>query len=143
MHDLVGQWLSHFEYGPEYGEERIGEKVQFKIFIDTFNNNEFTGNCVELGGIGASDQTSLVRGFLKDSFISFTKAYPSAFYVDAGGNAVVDPSRPPHVVNYSGKYNYETQTFSGEWDIRLQTEASIFGKSQQVASGFWEMKKVS
>ena len=142
MHDLVGQWLGHFEYGPEYGEERIGEKVHFRIFIDSFHNNEFIGKCVELEGVGASDQISQIRGNMKDSLISFTKKYPLAFYVDAGGNAVLDESRPPHVVNYSGEYNHETQTFSGEWDIRLDTEERIFGKSQQVASGFWEMRKV-
>ena len=141
MHDLVGEWIGYFEYGPEYGEELLGEKVQFRITIDTFNNNEFIGKCVELAGMGASDQIAQVRGYVEDLFINFTKAYPVAFYVDAGGNAVLDESRPPHVVNYNGEYSRETQTYSGEWDIRLEREASIFGKSPHLASGVWEMRK--
>jgi len=31
---LLGQWLGYFEYGPEYGEELAGERVEFRLFAD-------------------------------------------------------------------------------------------------------------
>jgi hypothetical protein len=138
---MFGQWIGHFEYGPEYGEELAGEKVQFRAFIENFNNGEFEGKTVEVNGVGANFEQATVKGFLEGSFISFTKQYPHYYGFDENNNAIEDKSQAHPLVNYEGHYDALTKTFKGEWEMRIDVEPVGNGWMEEVCTGKWELRK--
>jgi hypothetical protein len=91
--DFTGQWVGFFSYGPEYGEEFAREKVEFRIFIDDFNEGEFAGRAVDLEGFGASYEIAQVKGYVDGDFISFTKEYPHYYYMDEARNTFEDKTK--------------------------------------------------
>lgn len=96
--DFTGQWVGSFAYGPEYGDDLEGKKVQFRIFIDTFKDGQFTGKSVDLEGIGANFEIAQVKGYIDKDFISFTKEYPHFYGLDEAGNTINDKNKPHPIV---------------------------------------------
>jgi hypothetical protein len=86
--DFTGQWVGYFTYGQEYGEEVVGEKVQFRLFVDSFKDELFSGRSVDLEGIGANYEVAQIKGYIDGHFISFTKEYPHFYGLDEAGNTL-------------------------------------------------------
>jgi hypothetical protein len=138
---FTGQWIGYFAYGPEYGDDLVGEKVQFRIFVDSFYNEQFTGRSVDLEGIGANYEIAQVKGYIDGDFISFTKQYPHLYGLDEEGNTVEDKTRQHPIVSYSGEYNVVTKTFSGQWELRIEIAPVGEYWLEDICTGTWEIRK--
>ena len=138
---LSGHWIGFFTYGPDYGEGMAGKKVHFRLFIEDLNDGQFQGKCVDTEGIGASFDTSIVKGFLDHTFISFTKEYPTNYLVDEKGNKILDTRNPPPRLSYSGQYNNKAKSFIGKWEIWANERPYGEGSLVNILTGNWEMYK--
>jgi predicted HicB family RNase H-like nuclease len=127
---LTGQWAGYFTYGPEYGEEMHGEKVEFRIFIDESSDGLFEGKCVDIEGRGVDFEKSTVKGFIDGDVISFTKEYPAQH-----------PQQHPQQLVYSGQFNNRIASFGGQWEIWLNERPHDKGLIVDIRTGTWEMRK--
>ena len=127
---LGGQWVGYFSYGPEYGKELYGQKVEFRLFLDDLGNGEFAGKCIDTKG--SDFQTSIIKGFVVEDFINFFKEYPNHF--------IIDEDKPGHILTYSGFYDNKEQSFKGEWEI-WTNDRSFTDGSFDVLTGSWAMEK--
>lgn len=139
--EFPGQWMGYFAYGQEYGDNIAGEKVQFRLFIDSFKDEQFVGRSVDLEGVGANFEIAVINGFLDGNFISFTKQYPHFYSFDEVGNAIEDKGKQHPTICYSGGYNRNTHTFSGQWELRVDIATVGEYWLEDVFIGTWEMKK--
>ena len=139
--NLLGQWIGQFIYGPEYGEGMWGEKVQFRLFINELSSGQFSGTSVDVEGYGANMDISIIKGFLTDDFISFTKEYSEHFIIEENGEQIKYPSKLKPRLSYEGHYNFRSKSFNGEWELwaneKLAGEVSIV----DIFTGTWEMTK--
>jgi hypothetical protein len=138
---MHGQWIGQFVYGPEYGEEMHGEKVQFRLFINEFESGKFKGTSVDIEGFGANMDTATINGFIADDFISFTKEYPDYFIIDDNGRTIKDPSNVKPRLSYEGHYNFRSKFFSGQWELWANEELAGEGSMVDIFTGTWEMTK--
>jgi hypothetical protein len=138
---ISGQWYGYFSYGPQYGSELEGEKVIFSLLIDEVFNNKFKGKCIELNGIGASEEISKIEGFIENNFISFRKEYSEYFSIDTEGNTMKSEDSECHELSYEGTYNFVTKTFSGDWEIWFNEKAVGEYNYIQLGKGTWEISK--
>lgn len=138
---MRGQWVGYFSYGPEYGEELVGEQVQFRLFIDRCDNGVFEGKSIDLEGVGANFELAEVKGFVDGDFISFTKQYPNLYSIDESGNTVVDQSRSHPIVSYTGAYDSRSKTYSGEWELRMEIQPIGEYWLEDICTGKWEIRK--
>jgi hypothetical protein len=139
--DFTGQWVGHFAYGQEYGEDIAGETVQFRLFVDSFKNGQFTGRSVDLEGIGANYEIAQVKGYIDEDFISFTTEFPHLYGLNEAGNTLEDKNKQHPVVSYSGEYNTNTQTFAGQWELRMEIAPVGEYWLEDIATGTWEMRR--
>jgi hypothetical protein len=139
--NLSGQWIGQFIYGPEYGGQMHGEKVQFRLFINEKSAGQFSGISVDIEGYGANMDTATINGFLVDDFISFTKEYPDNFIIDDNGQQVEDRSNVKPRLSYQGHYNFHSKSFNGEWELWANEELAGEGSIVDIFSGTWEMTK--
>lgn len=139
--NLLGQWVGQFTYGPEYGEEMQGKKVQFRIFINHFTHGQFKGSSVDTDGFGANFDTAIINGFLMDDFISFTKDYPDYFIIDDIGQKVKDRSNIKPRLSYKGYFDFRLGLFSGQWELWANEELARDGSIIDIFTGTWEMMK--
>ena len=138
---LAGQWIGYYSYGPEYGEIVNGEKVEFRLFINTFQNGEFIGKSIDLDGITINQEVGKVRGFINDNFISFTKQFPYYEGIDEDGNSYEDRSKVPTPILYTGYYDERSKAFTGNWEIREDIMPVGEGWLENIATGTWEIRK--
>lgn len=139
--NISGQWIGHFEYGPEYGDDFFGEKVQFRFFLNETDEGQFKGTSVDIEGFGANMDTATINGFLTDDFISFTKEYPAFYIIDEKGNKFREPSNQQPRLSYSGYYNSRLNIFSGQWELWANEELAGDGSIVDIFTGKWEMRK--
>lgn len=138
---LNGQWFGYFSYGADYGEQLEGERVIFSLLIEEVFNNKFKGKCVELEGIGASTEVSFIEGFIENKFISFRKEYSTYFTIGEFGNEGKHEDLLHPRLSYTGIFNEETQTFSGEWEIITNERPAGEGTFVDICTGQWEISK--
>ncbi len=139
--DFKGQWIGHFTYGPSYGEELNGEKVQFRLFINECSNREFWGKSIDLEGIGANYEVAEIKGFLKEDFISFTKLYPHYYQIDEGGNTSTELNSRHPEIHYEGFYDSHLKKITGKWEMSFDLEQVGEDWLEDVCSGTWEIIK--
>ena len=138
---IAGQWFGSYSYGPEYGLKLEGEQVIFSILVDEVFNNQFKGKCIELEGLGASTEVSKIEGFIENNFISFTKEYPTNYYIDEFGKEVIVETEINNQLSYKGHYDEETKTFSGSWEIWRNVVSFGDSTSVNIGNGSWEFSK--
>lgn len=138
---LTGQWIGYFVYGPEYGEEMYGEKVQFRFFLEDLEDGQFKGTSVDIEGAGVNMDTATIKGFLTDDFISFTKEYPTYYLIDENGQSSVDTTNPKPQLSYTGQYNSQMKSFSGQWELWANEKLENNGSFGDIFTGTWEMTK--
>ena len=138
---LSGTWIGRFVYGPEFGKDMHGERVQFRFFLEDLENGQFKGTSVDIEGPGANMNTATIRGFLTGDFISFTKQYPQYFIIDENGMTLVDTSKPQPRLSYSGQYNSRMKSFRGEWELWANEELAGESSIVDIFTGTWEMTR--
>lgn len=139
--DLTGQWIGYFTYGQEYGDDLVGEKVMFRLFVENFKNEEFVGTSIDLEGVGAIYENAKVKGFIEGNFISFTKEYPHFYGLDEAGNNNDDKNKQHPVISYSGKYNKDTEAYSGQWELRMEIKPVGDYWLEDICTGTWEIRR--
>ncbi|RYZ31093.1 MAG: hypothetical protein EOO10_00355 [Chitinophagaceae bacterium] len=139
-HSLSGQWLGEFIYGSEFGDELHGEKVSFRLFLRDKGNYEFEGTSVDIEGIHANFDEAIIKGFMDDHHISFTKEYSTYYVIDEEGNSTIDKGQAPRL-SYSGEFNYNLKKFSGDWELIANEKLFGDGSFVDIFTGTWEMMK--
>ena len=143
MSDLlyIGQWQGFIRYGPEYGEVVGNSEAEFRMFIETIADGQFTGRAIDWQGMGANGETSTVKGFVDGHIINFIKEYPYLLQMDEWGNCYTDTSVPGHTVTYEGRYDAAANCFFGTWEIAVET--GMIGGSiiEDISTGTWHMAR--
>ncbi len=137
---LSGQWYGSYTYGPSYGEKVDGERVDFSFLLEA-DGNEFHGKCIELEGVGASTEVSVVRGSFDGRTIRFTKEYETNTYLDADGVVHGHAGEWIYQLTYTGTYLADSNSFAGNWEIREKATAKTMAPEILYGSGKWEMGK--
>jgi hypothetical protein len=138
--NLTGTWIGYYSYNKEYGAELSGQQVKFMLFL-TQKNFKFEGTSVDYEGVGADFSKALIRGFVKEDFISFIKQYPQSLEFDLNNKLIANESKQPPEIHYTGLFNEKTKIFSGQWEIVAHVEQGIDGDWEYLNTGLWEMKK--
>lgn len=138
--NLSGTWKGHFTYGPEYGEELFNQKVYFLLHLKS-HGKEFEGTSVDIEGVGANYETAVIRGFIEDDLISFVKQYPKNYSIDPDGTTHNDLSKPSPEIQYTGHFHPRKKTFSGDWEMVIESFEHGDGWFEETCSGQWEMSK--
>lgn len=137
---IVGQWLGHYKYGPEYGD-LYGDKVSFSIIIKDVADDQFQGKCHDLEGIGAVPGVATIKGYIEGSQIHFIKQYPIDYAIDDDGNLIEQNLSIKPILTYFGEYNERTKSFEGTWEIEVNLGPTIHGDYLNLLTGTWEMSK--
>lgn len=135
----IGQWQGFFKYGREYGEFIEGKEAEFRLFIEKYDNGQFSGRAIDWEGIGAEGETAKIEGFIDRNFISFRKEYPHLLILDPWGNSSTDPDSPGHTVVYEGNYNPQAKCFSGTWEISFEIGQVGEFVIEELNHGTWRM----
>lgn len=139
--NIKGQWVGHFTYGEEYGKDLFGEKVIFRLFIDSFEEEQFIGRSIDIEGVGANFGIAHIKGFIEGNQISFTKEYPNFYAFDISGKFIEEKNKKHPLVNYLGEYNESTQTFSGTWELNIEIKPIGQEWLEDTCTGLWEIRK--
>jgi len=137
---LSGQWYGSYTYGPSYGEKVDGERVNFSFLLEA-DGNEFHGKCIELEGVGASTEVSLVFGSFDGRNICFKKEYETNTYLDDNGSVHEHAGDWIYELTYTGKYISDSNSFAGDWEIREKATADSTAPDILYGSGKWEMNR--
>jgi hypothetical protein len=138
---LSGQWYGHFEYGEEYAQKLVGEKVKFSFILEDHADHHFTGKCIEIDGIGASTDISHVQGSMNGAKITFTKTYPSDHRIDDNGRDVKMPAGLSVNLIYKGTYYAAGDRFAGTWELWTNETENDDTACLDVYSGSWLMSR--
>ncbi|KIC92922.1 hypothetical protein [Flavihumibacter solisilvae] len=131
----IGQWQGFFIYGAEYGNIVEGHEAEFRLFIEEFEDDQFTGRVIDWESLGANGEVAAIKGFLNDDFISFTKQYSQFHTIDEWGNCEAHSDVSGHQVFYEGRYNRETNSCIGTWEIIYEIEHGPDYTIEQFTSG--------
>ena len=137
---ITGQWLGHFQYGPEYGD-LYGEKVSFSITLEECAHGEFKGRCFELEGVGMNDTIAAVKGYLDGDIIHFVKEYPVDYKFEPDGSIKKLESASKPILFYDGQFDYRFNAYRGTWELEVNLGPSIHGDLLDICTGTWEMAK--
>jgi hypothetical protein len=141
--ELEGQWFGFYSYSEEYGETLSGEKVVMSLLFEKVFNNKFTGKCIELSGVGASEEISQIEGFIENDFISFKKEYQTYYQFEEDGTIKKIEDSGTHELSYEGVYDFDTKAFSGIWEIWFNERAHGEYNYVRIGEGTWELSKNS
>lgn len=141
--DLKGRWAGEYIYGPTYGPELEGRKGDFIMYIQDIKESSFEGKVIETDGDGEFHE-AVLKGFIQDYFISFTKTFDKyRFYDENLDIKEAEGDGSGYYVVYEGSFDHDLKQFNGQWEISfdvtpLATEEII----EEFWEGTWWMKKV-
>lgn len=135
----IGQWQGFFKYGPEYGTIVEGHEVEFRLFIEEYERGQFRGRIIDWDGLGVDGEVSVMKGFINEGAVSFTKHYGQNFIIDELGNSSIIEGLPGHTVIYEGHFDEKMKCFVGTWEIVIDLEHTTDVTFQEILSGTWRM----
>ena len=135
----VGQWQGFYKFGREYGEMIEGKEAQFRMFVETFQNGQFSGRTIDWEGYGAEGHTAIIKGFVDGDLISFTKKYEHYLYFDEWGNTLVDEQQRGLTVVYEGRFDEGSKQYAGTWEISVELEHTPDATWADVMTVTWWM----
>lgn len=137
----IGQWQGFFKYGPEYGTIVEGQEAEFRLFIEEYKDGEFSGRVIDWEGLGANGEVSVVKGFVNEEMISFTKQYDQRFIIDEWGNSDIEKEVPGYKVIYEGHFDKKGNQFLGQWEIVSDIAHTPELTLEKVLTGTWRMHR--
>lgn len=139
-------WEGVFSYELQ---DDFGDSVEYEVpFIMKlqFENNAFEGTRIDAETKDHIPEPIKVKGFVDEAFISYTVAYPYAYFFDEEtGKIFVEKDIPHPGVTYSGNYDSTKKAYFGEWTVISDEEkVGLFldDAIEESWSGFWQMKRV-
>ena len=138
---MVGQWVGYYILGPEYGLINVGEKVEFRFFIEQNIDGQFSGTSVDYDGYGANFETARIQGFIDGDLISINKEYKDHLIIDEVGHTFIDNNSPKPKIHYTGTYNFNTKRFEGMFEVICNDIPFGDGYLVEVLTGNWEAWK--
>lgn len=138
MIDLSGKWVGTVVYGAEY--KQFSGKELFFEFELIQQGDEIAGTAIDTGGTGVSPDQANILGTFKNNKIIFLKQYESSHYY-SGNETKIDRSKPGPKIKYTGEYNEQTQTFSGEWVIKITFLLLWIIPMRLKSTGSWTMQR--
>jgi len=138
MIDVTGNWVGVITYGKEYRTHK-GKELYFDMELIQQNEN-IRGISLDIGGAGISPRKASIEGSLKENAIEFIKQY-ATFHYYKNGETIIDNLRKGHAIKYSGLYNSDSQTFTGNWIIKGKVKLFGFIPINYQNTGIWSMKR--
>lgn len=132
------EWV--LEYDSIY--EVTSRKATFRMVLDDLGDGRFNGKCIDLEGAVSDSGVATIEGFMENSFISFTKEYPTFFEKDENGNEIEIKSNPKPLLTYIGHYDWLSKTFEGTWEILVNDKTNKGANMVVAGAGRWKMSKV-
>ena len=136
--NMSGKWTGQYTYGEGYEYLDIGKSVIFYLDI--------TANGIEFEGIFTDDETKdifkesgVLRGFLENNFISFSKWYPSYWEINEDGEKKFYEEKASHEICYEGVLIDDH--FEGEWEISNHFVDEGGPYTEINGKGTWTMRK--
>src|SRR4051812_41495500 len=99
MESISGEWYGHYRYGEGYDKALTEKSFLFTLTLKDLGEDQFEGICTDEGDIEHGQHPAVIKGFIEDNFISFTK----------------EISDTPEL-QYEGNYNSASASFSGIWE---------------------------
>lgn len=136
----TGHWVASYFYGKTYGQ-KAGEGCDFSVQLRV-RDGVLSGTATEEVTEKHMGTPATLSGFIEEGMISMIKHYPCWYQITEKGEVVLDWERK-HEVHYTGMFDPETQSFSGDWEIESKLGKGFFWGDDyvRVHSGTWEMKK--
>lgn len=137
---LTGKWKGQYTLGPEY---EIDEGKSFEFLLELRDENgTFIGKCIEDGILEKLSEPITISGFWNEEIISFTKHYPFLYYTDENGELIIDRTKEHPEIVYTGEYNTLSNTFSGDFEMLVESIPQGDGWLETKLTGIWSMKKI-
>jgi hypothetical protein len=137
--DLNGKWIVKLIYGASFGHLEH-EALLFTIDV-VQQEDEFTGTCRDVDGIGLSPYESQVNGFMDAERINFVKEYkvPVLFHNEQKASLPQEPAG--REASFYGTYNSATGGYEGEWLIvsDFTVMGNVFFEGEN--GGTWSMTR--
>lgn len=137
----IGQWRGFFKYGPEYGTIVEGNEAEFRLFVEEYKDGEFSGRIIDWDGLGVDGEVSVMKGFINEGVVSFTKHYDQNFIIDELGNSSIIEGVAGHTVIYEGHFDETMNYFVGTWEIAIDLEHTSDVTLQEIWAGTWRMHR--
>ncbi len=122
MIEIAGSWIGYYTFSEKYGEWGKDRRVPFQMIIEK-GINQFVGRIfeeIEFGGL--DDDKIVIKGRQNGDEIEFTKFYSKEHLLLENYETISFESENPHIVYYKGKFDFEDNTFKGQWEIPLLQE---------------------
>ena len=137
--EVNGNWEGIIVYGKEYGEN-AGKKVVFRSEL-TQNNDCISGLFYDISGFGTNPEPADVNGKIEGNKIGFVKQYRTKHMV-SGNKHQIDTSRKGPKIFYSGTFDEVTNSFNGNWTIKVSRKFFGLIPLNIRSTGTWTMKKI-
>jgi hypothetical protein len=139
MIDLTGYWEGVIILGPQYGDKASME-LFFSIEIKQ-EDESFTGIAKDIKGIGCNPDVAMVKGFVDENNISFTKEYLSTVIIDENGNEILQKGVLSPEISYTGVYDAASGSCEGEWEMYINSIKTTTGWIEDLLGGTWKMTR--
>jgi hypothetical protein len=137
--NLPHTWTGVIHYGKNY--RRLKDKeIYFELEIKQ-DGEKITGISMDTGGFGASPDPATIKGEINENKISFIKQYSSRHFLNSKGEMIVDKSQPGPEIFYTGIYNDEDESFSGDWLMKIKFKLFKLLPLTFNFGGSWTMKR--
>ena len=81
----------------------------------------------------------MVRGFIEDNFVSFSKQYQSTIILEDDGTETLVKGLPGQEIAYWGVYDSLTSTLEGKWEFLVYLDKYEDGYIESVFWGTWKL----
>jgi len=132
----TGDWEGHYVYGRTTYKRLGGKLVDFKVKL-TVKDGVLSGQATEEVTEKYMGAPAVVSGFIEGGMISMIKQYPFRYTSNEEGEIMIDRSRPHVPIHYTGYFDPQSNSFSGEWEI----QKVIDQETLYISKGTWEMRK--
>jgi hypothetical protein len=117
---VKGHWTGFYEYDSCY--KATISKAAFRMILDDLGNGRFSGKCIDLESTGSNTGIATIEGYVEDSFISFTKEYPTFFETDESGSEIEITSTSKPLLTYMGQYDWLNKLFQAHGKFSWMTK---------------------
>ena|SRR6218665_3478806 len=135
--DLNGKWIVKLIYGASFGH--LEHEALLFIMDMVQQDDEFTGTCRDVDGIGLSPYETRVNGFIDSEKINFVKEYKIPVLFSNVQNASLPQEPEGREASFYGTYNPATGGYEGEWLIvaDFTVMGNVFFEGEN--GGTWSM----
>jgi hypothetical protein len=139
---MKGLWEGHYTYNKKSIQEKIGfDKTLFKINIERFENNKFSGSVEDDTTTGGTPGRGEITGNLNGDKVTFIKNMPVQVVFNRKG-VIIDQNKKQRPIYYNGQISNDGNIITGTWKFKFGfIMNSLILLLALPTSGKWQMAK--